>query len=159
MSIAQKYFIFFIVALQFSSCKDQDEQGDWIKGKDEAQIKTVEKHFRGLDLAMMETGYRYQELFWAGQDQNWDYATYQLQKIKLAMELALQRRPARAKSAEIFITETLPAMSQAVETRDTGIFNKQFNLLTSQCNKCHETEKVAFFNVRPPVSRHTLIMK
>jgi len=67
-----KYFIFFILATPFSSCKDQDEQGDWIKGKDEEQIKTIEKHFRGLDLAMMETGHRYQELYWAGQDQNWE---------------------------------------------------------------------------------------
>lgn len=60
-------------------------QGDWIKGTETEQIKTIEKQFRGFDNAMVETGYRYQELYWAGQDQNWEYADYQIEKIKIAI--------------------------------------------------------------------------
>ncbi len=52
---------------------------------------------------MVETGYRYQELYWEGQDQNWDYAGYHLNKIKIAIENGLERRPKRAKSTENFL--------------------------------------------------------
>lgn len=63
---------------------------------------------------MVETGYRYQELYWAGQDQNWEYADYQIEKIKIAIENGLERRPKRAKSAEHLLTYILPEMKKAL---------------------------------------------
>ena len=100
----------FILILSFGlfACNQQKHietaQGDWIKGTETEQIKTIEKQFRGFDNAMVETGYRYQELYWAGQDQNWEYANYQIDKIKIAIENGLERRSKRAKSAEHFLT-------------------------------------------------------
>jgi len=52
-------------------------------GTEQEKINTIEKQFRGFDNAMVETGYRYQELYWAGQDENWEYADYQLEKIAI----------------------------------------------------------------------------
>ena len=98
--------------LTVAACNQEPDKdsthGDWIKGPEAEQIKTIEKHFRGFDQAMVETGYRYQELYWAGQDTNWEYAKYQLEKIKIAIENGLQRRPLRAKSAEYFLTNVCP---------------------------------------------------
>ena len=48
----------------------------WIHGDSGQHWQTVEKHLRGLDVAMMEIGYRYAELYWAGMDSNWEYADY-----------------------------------------------------------------------------------
>ncbi|OGS64450.1 hypothetical protein [Flavobacterium sp.] len=81
-----KQTIILILTLGLFSCNQKTDketaQGDWIKGTETEQIKTIEKQFRGFDNAMVETGYRYQELYWAGQDQNWEYADYQIEKIK-----------------------------------------------------------------------------
>ena len=41
----------------------------------------IEKHLRGLDVAMTEIGYRYGELHVAARERNWDYAKYQTEKI------------------------------------------------------------------------------
>jgi hypothetical protein len=69
-----KQIIIAIALFRFFACNQQTENGtahgNWIKGTQAEQIKTVEKQFRGFDHAMVETGYRYQELYWAGQDQN-----------------------------------------------------------------------------------------
>ena len=94
--------------------KEKSEQinGEWIKGTDQEKLNKIEKQFRGFDMAMVETGYRYQELYWAGQDKNWEYAGYQLEKIKVAIENGLERRPKRAKSAEYFLTTILPEMKK-----------------------------------------------
>jgi len=158
-----KQTFFLILTLGLFACNQQTEtksaQGDWINGTEEEKVKTIEKQFRGLDNAMVETGYRYQELYWAGQDQNWDYANYQLEKIKLAIENGLQRRPKRAKSAEHFLTYILPEMQKSIRSNDTIEFNKNFEVLTSNCNSCHAMEKVPFFTVRTPIERQSPIRK
>lgn len=108
---------------------------------------------------MVETGYRYQELYWAGQDENWEYANYQLEKIKTAIENGLQRRPKRAKSAEHFLTNVVPATQKAVDSKDIVAFNNGFLVLTTNCNSCHAMEKVPFFTVKLPTERQSPIRK
>jgi hypothetical protein len=158
-----KQSMILLLTLGLFACNQQteksDAQGDWIKGTETEQIKIIEKHFRGFDNAMIETGYRYQELYWAGQDENWEYADYQLEKIKIAIENGLERRPKRAKSSEHFLTNVLPEMKKSLEKKDTAIFNKVFQTLTINCNSCHAMEKVPFFNVRIPINRQSSIRK
>ena len=108
---------------------------------------------------MVETDYRYQELYWAGHDENWEYAEYQLDKIKLAIENGLVRRPKRAQSAEHFLTSVLPEMKKSVESKDTALFNQSFQVLTAHCNICHGMEKVLFFTVKIPTDRQSSIRK
>ena len=92
-----KQILILILSFGLFSCNQQTDkttaQGDWIKGTEIEQIKTIEKQFRGFDNTMVETGYRYQELYWGGQDQNWEYADYQIEKIKIAIESGLERTP------------------------------------------------------------------
>lgn len=156
-----KRIIIILLTFELLACHQQPEakitQGDWIKGTEEEKLKIVEKQFRGFDNAMVETGYRFQELYWAGQDQNWEYASYQLEKIKLAIENGLQRRPKRAPSAEPFLNATLPEMVKAVSQKDTSVFNLGFRLLTSNCNGCHDKEKLSFFRVKIPTVRQSPI--
>ena len=144
------------------SCKQADNdvaQGSWIKGTEEEKIKIIEKQFRGFDNAMVETDYRYQELYWAGHDENWEYAEYQLDKIKLAIENGLVRRPKRAQSAEHFLTNVLPEMKKSVKSKDTALFNQSFQVLTAHCNICHGMEKLLFFTVKIPTDRQSSIRK
>lgn len=150
-----------LLTLPFS-CREKDSGkaaglDGWLKGDDQEKFETIAGQLRGFDVAMVETGYRYQELYWAGQDENWDYAQYQLDKIKLVIESGFVRRPKRAASAEHFLTVALPDMQKAVEAKDTALFNQNFALLTTSCNSCHNKENVPFFNVRAPEVRQSVI--
>lgn len=73
-----KYLTFLFILSFFSACNQKQEavQGQWIKGNEQEKLETIENQFRGFDMAMVETGYRYQELYWAGQDENWEYADH-----------------------------------------------------------------------------------
>lgn len=139
--------------------QEQSAQGKWIEGTEQEKLELIESQFRGFDLAMVETGYRYQELYWAGQDENWEYAEYQLEKIRKAIENGLERRPKRAKSAEYFLTVVLPEMGMALEKRDTVEFNKNFQMLTNSCISCHAMENVPYFTVKKPLYRQSPIRK
>lgn len=106
---------------------------------------------------MVETGYRYQEMFWGGLDGNWEYANYQLNKMELAIKPGIERRPKRGKSASFFLNETLPSLRADIEKRDSSMFAKQMEILTVACNSCHATEKVSFFHVQIPNERRSPI--
>jgi hypothetical protein len=151
--------IFLFISGLLVSCGRNEPQGDWIRGNASEKLKTIEKHFRGLDNAMVETGYRYQELYWGGLEGNWPYAKYQADKIKLAIEYSLERRPKRIPSAEPFLQYSLPQIQKSIDSKDTSDFRKSFQLLTTACNNCHQAENVSHFNVKEPELRLSIIRK
>jgi hypothetical protein len=155
--------ILFLFALMLLFACDGKEkmqaEGQWIRGTETEKLHVIEKHFRGFDLAMVETGYRYQELYWAGQDENWEYANYQLEKIKIAISNGLERRPKRSNSARNFLESVLPEMETAILQKEKTIFNSKFEMLTMNCNACHAMENVPFFTVKVPLNRQSPIKR
>lgn len=157
----KKIFILILTSL-IASCSVESEtnaQGEWIKGSPSEKMEAMERHFRGFDMAMVETGYRYQELYWAGTDENWGYAEYQLKKIGIALKRGLERRPKRAASAKEFQSVTIPEMKAALQTKDINEFNKAFDKMTVSCMNCHVLEKVPYFIVQKPLTRQSPIRK
>jgi hypothetical protein len=98
---------------------------------------------------MVETGYRYGELYGASRDRNWDYAAYQLGKIEIAVANGVERRPLRAKSARM-LDGAIAGARQAITSRDATAFEVAFTNLTAVCNTCHQAERVSFIRVEPP---------
>ena len=129
----------------------------WLaEGSTEQRFLKVARHFRGLDQAMIEIGYRYEELYWAGRDANWPYAVYQLQKIRLTLANAVERRPRRAPSA-LMLDPPLADLERAAAGKDESAFAARFRALTETCNGCHAAEKVEFMRVTPPSERPSVI--
>lgn len=152
-------FITFSILLLIAACQSTKPVGrdGWLKGTTNEKLETVSRQLRGLDMAMVETGYRYQELYWAVQDTNWRYAHYQLEKLKSAMEYAIVRRPKREHPAQYYLNVALPAMENALDTRDVMVFEKQFIDLTKTCNDCHKDQNVDYYKVKPPIHRQSPI--
>ena len=124
---------------------ESQQNTGWLAGSYQEKFTQVERHLRGLDQAMAEIGYRYGELIVAGKERNWDYARYQAEKIDLALRLALERRLKRAQSAQPFLNEALPAVIQAIESKDAGRLDGALDQLHSSCVECHRSENVLYF--------------
>lgn len=126
-------------------------KNDWLAEDRSAQRGELQRHLRGLDVAMVEIGYRFNELYWAGRDRNWPYAKYQIEKVELAMKLALERRPKRAASSKPFLEETIPLVKKAIEqaaaTGDRKVYDDAMGRLRTDCMKCHVEEDVPHFTV------------
>jgi hypothetical protein len=141
-----------------SACQhDAAEKNTWIRGNSQERWTTVGRHLRGLDVAMVEIGYRYQELYWAGVDLNWEYANYQVKKIDLALENALERRSKRRASASALFAPALQEVEQAIALRERPAFGQAFERMTAACNSCHAAEGVASFYVGAPSDRTSSI--
>jgi hypothetical protein len=156
----------WIYVLMLAACSRSSDQptppppgntGDtWIRGDVEQRFGLVAKHLRGFDVAMVETGYRYGELYWAGEDGNWEYAAYQLDKIETAIANGIERRPKRAASASM-LTPAIERLRAAVVGKHASGFADAFVVLTETCNTCHIAEKVAFVHVAPPPQRGSVV--
>lgn len=133
-------------------------EGGWLTGGTQQKFETVAKNLRGLDVAMIEVDHRYGELYWAGQEQNWEYAAYQLDKIRLTLANALERRPKRAKSAQLFL-DVMPVVKEAIDAKDAGRFEEAFASLTTACNACHALEQMGHLMVRTPEIRVTHVRR
>lgn len=140
-----------------AGCRHRAPADSWIQGDSDERWATVARHLRGLDVAMVEIGYRYDELYWAGIDSNWEYADYQVAKVMLSLQNALERRPKRRPSAEELFLPALDEVKRAVGMRDSAAFERAFGALTAGCNSCHSAEGVASFYVEPPSVRRSPI--
>lgn len=126
----------------------------WLTGTDDEKFALIEKHFRGLDQAMAEIGYRYGELLTAAQSRNWDYAQYQTEKIDLSLRLAIERRPKRVKSSQPFLNTALPRVLEAVKSKDGAKLDEALTLLHGSCIECHKSENVLHFREAVERIRH-----
>jgi len=127
--------------------------GGWLKGDSQQKFDTVARQLGGFSAAMRDVGYRYIELYWAGTDGNWDYASYQAAKIGSAIEDGIERRHGRAESAARFLNNDLPVMKEAIDAQDRDIFMSAFSSFTQACNTCHYAEDVPFITIEKPVER------
>jgi hypothetical protein len=117
----------------------------WLQGSVEEKLGQIERHLRGLDVAMAEIGYRYGELLLAGKTRNWDYAQYQTEKIDVSLRLAVERRPKRAKSSEPFLKVSLPEVLGAIQSKDGKKLDVALEKLHAGCVQCHQAENVLYF--------------
>lgn len=125
----------------------------WLKGNTDEKLEEVAHQLGGFSRTMVEVSYRYSELYWAGEDENWKYANHQLEHIVEAMEDGLKRRPVRAASAVEFMEKIIPEMEAAIASEDKDSFLAGYKSFTAGCNACHAQEGEGFIVIQQPLTR------
>ncbi len=156
------YIVFSVLmaAIVISACQPQTEQRyetRWAGETIEEIVAGIENQIGGFDQTMMETGYRYNELYWAGMDGNWGYAEYQLEEMLGNLEKGFVRRPEREASAGQFVNTAAPQLMATITSGNKQAFMESFNRFAASCNTCHGMEDVAFIQVIVPEKRTSLI--
>jgi len=151
------------ILVMVGACQQAPEketiESEWLGANLQEMVENIESQFGGFDQTMIETGYRYKELHWAGVDENWDYARYQLEEMEEAVERGFVRRPARKASAKHFIETAIPNLFKAIDGGNKEAFLQEFMVLTASCNTCHAMEEVPFMMVKIPEVNTSLISR
>jgi hypothetical protein len=150
-----------LICLLLSGCGPAGTAGDdrpagqdgWLTGDTHAKFDMVAEQLGGFDQTMMEVGYRYQVLYWAGEDQNWALARFQIEEMEGTVERGLIRRPERRQNAKDFLETALPQLDEAALRQDQALFRERFEALRANCISCHVLEDMAFLNVTIPEVR------
>ncbi|MBS9525189.1 hypothetical protein KIH41_10330 [Litoribacter ruber] len=158
MRIFKAFAIAGLAAFTLSSCdNNQDQQAvgtdGWLKGDQNEKFEELANQMGGFSRTMVEVAYRYSELYWAGQDENWDYADHQLEHLLETLEDGMKRRPARADNAQHFIDNEIAMMEDLILQGDKNAFLEGFRTFTTGCNSCHAKENESFITIKEPQVR------
>lgn len=118
---------------------------DWRKSaNDDQKLSNLVQLVPGTAHWMVEVGERYQNLYWAAKQGQWDFAEYQVEEIEDLVHRVQLARPKRAVTAQEFLDKAIPSMMSALKTQDWASFREGFLNLRTACMHCHTQNDHAF---------------
>jgi hypothetical protein len=111
----------------------------------------------GLGEFMTATQLRHAKLWFAGQENNWDLAAYEIDEITEGLEDAEKQFPTRdgipvADMIKANIDPAVEQLKKAVAAKSRTKFVVAFDNLTSACNTCHAGADKPFIRIQRPTS-------
>lgn len=93
------------------------------------------------------------KLWFAGTNQNWALADFEIHEIQESLEdikkFCSDRPEARSVS---MIDPAMDSVSLAIRQKDPGLFKNNYTLLTAACNDCHKATEHAFNIITVPTN-------
>ena len=99
---------------------------------------------------MIEMGERYKNLYWAAKLGQWEFANYQAEEMEELIDKLKITRPELAKTANEFLKNSYPHVSQVVRLRDWEKFSVMFEDLRNECMACHSKNEHGFIALPIP---------
>ncbi|MEH6346269.1 MAG: hypothetical protein V7785_14345 [Bermanella sp.] len=121
---------------------------DWrVTGTPAEQLKALVKVTPGTHHWMPEIAYRYQSLYWAGQQGKWEFAGYQARSMEKMIKRVANARAKRAPAIKHFRENVFPDLYQSVEKRNFEALKVSIAKTSAECMACHAKEGFAYITV------------
>lgn len=125
---------------------------DWLLNApdDRMRFELLQRYLRGFDQPMWEVGERFQSIYDALGDENYELAAYHWKKIKTTIVNGYMKRPKRKANAEaLFVNGAYEPVLQGFRSNNRAKAWDAFALAHRTCQACHQAEGVAFINNQP----------
>jgi hypothetical protein len=145
------YFAIVAGLIYFSGCRSNDKNIALQVQMDSLNKKLAQTYRPGLGEFMMGIQIHHAKIWYAGKNQNWALADFEVGEIRETLVDVKQYcydRP-EVKSLPI-IYPALDSLSSAIKAKDQQRFNKSFVLLTNTCNNCHTVTNHKFNVIKTP---------
>ncbi len=93
------------------------------------------------------------KLWFAGQNQNWKLADFEVREIMEAVE-DIQKFQSERKERQLvaMLNPAIDSVNDAIRQKSAPLFKSSFILLTNTCNKCHRASNFEFNMVKIPAT-------
>ena len=135
-----------------TACKQQDKQINVLQAKiDSLQHELNRSYKPGFGEFMSAIQMHHAKLWFAGINQNWPLADFEMNEIKESIEGIKQYCQDRTETKAItMIDPALDSITNAITRMNPALFKSSFVLLTKTCNNCHQATEHAFNQVTIP---------
>jgi hypothetical protein len=130
-------------------------------------LQTLNNRLPDQSHAMQDAGYHFENLWYAGDQQNWPLASYYLRKTQSYLELAVQIKPVRkTRAGDVNLKGILDAVNngmlaqvdQAITNKDTASFRAAYRQTIAGCNACHTACEKSYIRLQIPNAPSTSII-
>jgi len=149
-----KVIVFISSLLIFTACNQQSGEVQQMQATiDSLQQKLDETYKPGFGEFMSGIQVHHAKLWFAGQNQNWPLADFEINEIKEALEDIPKYCADRPEVKSLpMINVPLDSVSNAIQQKNIESFKSSFILLTATCNNCHKETEHAFNVVTIPTN-------
>lgn len=149
----KKMFLAFSLIIVMSCSDNSDKISELQNRIDSLQQKVNDSYKPGLGEFMSNIQLHHAKLWFAGINQNWELADFEIHEIKESLEDIQKYQSGREETKMIsIIYPPLDSVKSAIENKNLKSFKSSFTLLTNTCNSCHQAAKFEFNKVTIPDS-------
>lgn len=152
-----KLFRLLIFVILFASCSNNKIAQPEAQINTDSLHKMMAEYAPGLGEIMGGIQMHHAKLWYAGINDNWKLAQYEIDELKERFE---QARTAERERPEVkmipMMYPSIDSINAAISHKNINEFKAGFTLLTATCNSCHAANKFEFniitIPTAPPVS-------
>lgn len=145
-------FTFIFLSTLIIACDDQQQTVKQFQSRIDSLQQQIDKSYKpGFGEFMSSIQVHHEKLWFAGINQNWKLADFEINEIKESLEdiqTYCTDRPER--KSLTMIDRPLDSISYAIQQKDEALFKKNFITLTNTCNNCHRTTEHEFNVIKIP---------
>jgi len=145
-------FTFIFLSTLIIACDNQQQTVRQLQSRIDSLQQQIDKSYKpGFGEFMGSIQVHHEKLWFAGINQNWKLADFEIGEIKESLEdiqTYCTDRPER--KSLTMIDRPLDSISYAIQQKDEALFKKSFITLTNTCNNCHRTTEHEFNVIKIP---------
>ena len=145
-------FFLLIIIPSFIACKQQADNTKSLQSRvDSLEKKLATTYKPGFGEFMSSIQIHHAKLWFAGKNKNWELANFEMHEIGEAIDAIKEYQTEREESKKVdMLKPALDAVNDAIQKKDSSLFNSSYLLLTSTCNNCHKAVNFGFNVVKVP---------
>ena len=150
-----------ILALSFFSCNRQKDNTQILQKRiDSLESKLNDTYKPGFGEFMSSIQVHHNKLWFAGINQNWKLADFEINEIKESLSDIKKYCIDRPETNSIgMIEQPLQNISNAIQQNNISEFKNSYTILTTTCNSCHQATQHEFnvitIPTEPPYSNQS----
>ncbi len=136
----------------FYSCNTSPNNNEVLnKQIDSLQTKIANTYKPGFGEFMSEIQVHHEKLWFAGENQNWQLADFEINEIKESLADIREYCTDRPETKDLqMIDAPIDSINIAIQQKNNELFKKDFVLLTATCNSCHQATNHGFNVIKQP---------
>jgi hypothetical protein len=146
-----KYFLFIATTVLLSACNQQNDNTQNLQNQIDSLQANAYKPGFGEFMSSIQV--HHNKLWFAGENQNWKLAYFEINEIKESLDDIKKYCTDRPETNSIgMIEQPLQNVSHAIEQKNITEFKNSYSILTSTCNSCHQATQHEFNVISIPTT-------
>jgi len=150
-----KQTVFILLTVWLFSCNQPTDNTKLLQSRiDSLETKLADMYKPGFGEFMSSIQAHHSKPWFAGQNENWKLADFEVHEIMEAIENIQKFQIQRKESQMIgMINPALDSVNNAIQQKNAALFKSSYTLLTNTCNNCHHAADFEFNVVKIPNSQ------